>query len=91
MSTVKIGIYELVAAKHAGIAGAWKAQRNPWNPVHSPELWKAWNDGRKMAACSAPGLGSEWLWYNPYTFEGAMLADGIDYKFDLLGPQSFNG
>lgn len=83
----QVSITDIVRAKHAGIAGAWKGLVNPWKREHFPELWKAWNDGRKMAASSAPGLDSGWIWYNSYMFEGRLKADGVEFPFDGLGLQ----
>lgn len=78
---------QLLVARHAGIRGAWLGLVNPWSRVSEPELWAAWNSGRKMASCSAPGLSREFVWYNNYTFEGQLREPTISYPFDGLGEQ----
>lgn len=75
--------YNLCAATQAGIRGAWLAKPNPYVP--GSELWKAFNAGRRMAAECAPGLGSEFVWYNSYTFEGLRWDEVSAITAGLIG------
>lgn len=75
--------YNLCAATQAGIRGAWLARSNPF--VAGTELWKAWNQGRRMAATCAPGLSSEFVWYNSYTFEGLRWDEVSSITHGLIG------
>lgn len=75
--------YNVCAATQAGIRAAWLARSNPWDKQTSPALHAAFNNGRRMAATCAPGLGPDFVWYNSYTFEGlrwdeiSSITDGL--------------